>query len=254
MTTVHIVGDPAEGGEVAANEFAVQLSMNPESVIGVATGSTPRTTWHALSRRQLDLSLVRAFALDEYLDLREGHPESYRAVVDREVVAPLGLTLALVRTPGDDGKDDGAPARYERAIEAAGGIDIQLLGIGRNGHIAFNEPGASLASRTRIAQLSEQTRQDNARFFDSIEEVPTRCITQGVGTILSARRILLIAYGSQKADAVAAALEGPVTSSLPGSALQLHPDVTVILDDDAAAKLRLSRRSERSLPMPGTAA
>lgn len=241
MTTVHIVTDAQEGGEVAARELARVIAARESPVLGIATGSTPQTTWRALADRGLDLGRARAFALDEYLDIADGHPESYRAVVDREVVAPLGMDRAHVRTPGDDGKDEDAPARYERDIAAAGGVDVQVLGIGTNGHIAFNEPGSSLASRTRIARLTEQTRRDNARFFDTPDDVPTLCITQGIGTILEARRIVLIAYGEGKAAAVAAALEGPVTAAVPGSALQLHRDVTVVLDQAAASSLRYAQ-------------
>lgn len=242
MSTIHIVDTAADGGEFAALELARALEEKPRPVLGVATGSTPESTWRALARLDLDLSDLRAFALDEYLDIPDGHPESYRAVVDREIVEPLGLTRSLVRTPGDDGKDDGAPGRYERDIEAAGGIDVQILGIGRNGHIAFNEPGSSLQSPCRIADLTESTRRDNARFFPSLDQVPTRCITQGIGTILRARRIVLLAFGEDKANMIAAALEGPVTSSVPGSALQLHPNVTVIIDKAAARRLVHVRR------------
>lgn len=238
MTTVHIVKDAEAGGQIAARELAETLMRHPNPVLGVATGSTPLSTWRALASRGLQLSHVRAFALDEYLDIAAEHPESYRSVVEREIVGPLGLDATLVRVPGDDGKDSAAPARYERAIQEAGGIDVQVLGIGSNGHIAYNEPGSSLASRTRIARLTEQTRRDNARFFSSLDEVPTMCITQGIGTILEAKRILLIAYGAAKAAAIAGALEGAVTASLPGSALQLHSNVTVILDEAAAASLK----------------
>ena len=133
---------------------------------------------------------------------------------------------------------DTAAERYEAAIAEAGGIDLQILGIGRTGHIGFNEPGSSLASRTRVKTLTEPTRADNARFFASPDEVPMHCITQGIGTILDARHLVLLAFGDAKADAVASAVEGPVTASQPGSAIQLHPHVTVIVDEAAAAKLQ----------------
>jgi len=143
-----------------------------------------------------------------------------------------------VRVPGDDGLPlQGAGERYEADIHAAGGVDLQLLGIGRTGHIGFNEPGSSLASLTRVKTLTRSTREDNARFFDSIDDVPTHCITQGLGTILRARHLVLLAFGAAKADAVASALEGPVSASTPGSVVQLHPTVTVIVDEAAGAKL-----------------
>jgi glucosamine-6-phosphate deaminase len=143
-----------------------------------------------------------------------------------------------VRVPGDDGLDlAGAGERYEAAIHAAGGVDLQVLGIGRTGHIGFNEPGSSLASLTRVKTLTQQTRIDNARFFDSVDDVPLHCITQGLGTILRARHLVLLAFGEAKAHAIAAALEGPVSASTPGSAVQLHPHVTVIVDEDAATAL-----------------
>ncbi len=143
----------------------------------------------------------------------------------------------LVRVPADRGPLEEAGESYERAITDAGGIDLQVLGIGRTGHIGFNEPGSSFASLTRVKTLTEQTRLDNARFFPSLEDVPTHCVTPGLGTIMRAKRLVLLAFGEAKADAVAGAVEGPVTSSLPGSAIQLHQHVTVILDDAAAANL-----------------
>ncbi|WP_150461870.1 glucosamine-6-phosphate deaminase [Nesterenkonia ebinurensis] len=241
MTELFVVSSQAEGGELAADRIAATMtSVGARFVLGVATGSTPQSIWRALAARcrSLDLSTVPAFALDEYWDIPEGHPESYQAVVEREITSPLGLNPQLVRVPGDDGKDSAAPSRYEQAIRAAGGITLQVLGIGRNGHIAFNEPGTSLASRCRIARLTQQTRRDNSRFFAAAEDVPSYCITQGIGTILEAERLVLAAYGLDKAHALAAALEGPVTSTVPASALQLHPGVTVIADAAAASQLK----------------
>jgi glucosamine-6-phosphate deaminase len=238
MAEVVIVPSNVEGGEIAATAIASLIAHKPDAVLGLATGSTPLTTWAALAARSLDLSRVRGFALDEYVGLPDGHPESYRAVITREVVEPLGLDPALVRVPGDDGPARGAGDRYEDAIHAAGGVDLQILGIGRTGHIGFNEPGSSLASLTRIKTLTQQTRLDNARFFDgNVDDVPMHCITQGLGTILRARHLVLLAWGPAKAAAIASALEGPVSASTPGSAVQLHPHVTVIVDEDAAASL-----------------
>lgn len=238
MAEVVILRDAEAAGQLAASMIEDVVRQKPDAVLGLATGSTPLSTYAALAAKQLDLSRVRAFALDEYVGLPDGHPQSYRAVIAREAVTPLGLSPANVRVPGDGGgplRDAGD--RYERAIVEAGGVDVQLLGIGRTGHIGFNEPGSSLASVTRIKTLTEQTRADNARFFDSPDEVPKHCLTQGLGTILRSRRLILLAFGEGKADAVAGAVEGPVTASLPGSVIQLHPEVTVIVDEAAASRL-----------------
>ena len=237
MAEVVIVESPEIAGEVAADALEQLVRSNPSAVLGLATGSTPLTTWRALAARGLDLSRVRGFALDEYVGLPPGHPESYRSVITREVVEPLGLTPELVRVPADSGPIETAGVDYEAAIAAAGGVDLQILGIGRTGHIGFNEPGSSFASLTRVKTLTEQTRRDNARFFDTPEQVPVHCVTQGLGTILRARHLVLLAFGSEKAAALAGAVEGPVTASLPGSAIQLHPHVTVIVDEPAASRL-----------------
>jgi len=238
MAEVVILDSREAAGELGAEFVARLVARKPDAVLGLATGSTPLPLWHALAARALDLSRVRGFALDEYIGLPPGHPESYRAVITREVVEPLGLTPSLVHVPGDDGGPvEGAGERYEEAIAAAGGVDIQVLGIGRTGHIGFNEPGSSLASATRVKTLTEQTRIDNARFFHSLDEVPRHCLTQGLGTILRARHLLLFAFGEAKAGAIAGAVEGPVSSSLPGSAIQLHPLVTVVVDEAAASQL-----------------
>ena len=239
MAEVVILDTREEAGELGAEFVSRLVATKPDAVLGLATGSTPLPLWHALAARRLDLARVRGFALDEYIGLPPGHPESYRAVITREVVEPLGLTPSLVHVPGDDGGPvETAGERYEAAIAAAGGVDIQVLGIGRTGHIGFNEPGSSLASATRVKTLTEQTRLDNARFFDSLDDVPRHCLTQGLGTILRARHLLLFAFGETKAEAIAGAVEGPVSSSLPGSAIQLHPLVTVIVDEAAASQLQ----------------
>jgi glucosamine-6-phosphate deaminase len=237
VAEVVIVDSPDAAGELAADAIERLVRTRPDAVLGLATGSTPLTTWRALAARGLDLSRVRGFALDEYVGLPAGHPESYRAVIAREVVEPLGLTRSLVRVPADSGPIETAGDDYEAAIFEAGGVDLQVLGIGTDGHIGFNEPGSSFASLTRVKTLTEQTRRDNARFFDSPDEVPRHCITQGLGTILRARHLVLLAFGAAKAAALAGAVEGPLTASLPGSAIQLHPRVTVIVDEPAAAQL-----------------
>lgn len=241
---VVIVEGPEEVGALAAERIADLVAARPRAVLGVATGSSPLATYRALAARAdagLDLSRVSAFALDEYVGIRRDHPESYHAVVDREVVRPLGLDPALVHVPDGLAPDlDAACEDYEAQIVAAGGIDLQLLGIGANGHIGFNEPTSSLASRTRVKTLAPGTREDNARFFASAEEVPMHCLTQGLGTILDARRALLVAHGAAKARAIAEVVEGPVSSMWPGSVLQLHRRATVVVDEAAASQLRLA--------------
>lgn len=242
MAEVVIVASEDEAGELAASVIVDLVRRAPDAVLGLATGSTPLSTYRALARRirdeRVDVSRVRGFALDEYVGLPDGHPESYRAVIAREVVEPLGLTPSRVHVPnGDPATIPTAADEYENAIAAAGGVDLQILGIGRTGHIGFNEPGSSLASPTRVKTLTEQTRADNARFFDSPDEVPMHCITQGIGTILRARHLVLLAFGAAKARALADAVEGPVSASRPGSAIQLHPHATVIVDEAAAAEL-----------------
>ncbi|ANJ26325.1 glucosamine-6-phosphate deaminase [Agromyces aureus] len=242
MAELVVVEDERAAGELVAGSIVSLIRRKPDAVLGLATGSTPLATYRALAARISDESIdvrgVRGFALDEYVGLPAGHPESYRSVITREVVEPLGLTPELVRVPnGDPEQIQHAGVDYEAAILAAGGIDIQILGIGRTGHIGFNEPGSSLASLTRVKTLTAPTRADNARFFDSPDDVPMHCITQGIGTILRARHLVLLAFGEAKADAIAAAVEGPVTASQPGSAVQLHPHTTVIVDEAAAARL-----------------
>ncbi len=169
-----------------------------------------------------------------------GHPESYRSVITRTVVEPLGLDPRHVHVPNGALETlSTAGEEYDRAIAAAGGIDVQILGIGTDGHIGFNEPGSSLASGTRVKTLTEQTRQDNARFFGgNLDQVPTHCITQGIGTILKARHVILLAFGENKAQAVADSIEGGISSFCPASALQLHPHATFIIDEAAAGSLK----------------
>ena len=246
---VIIVDDAAAVASASAAQIARSVrelrASGRAAVLGVATGSSPLGTYAALAglvrAGELDLTGVAAFALDEYVDLDPRHPESYHAVIHRTVTEPLGLDPGLVHVPDGSAADIGAACDgYERDIVAAGGVDLQLLGIGANGHIGFNEPTSSLASRTRIKTLAPKTREDNARFFDSPGEVPMHCITQGIGTILDARRLLLVAQGEGKADAVAAMIEGPVTSMCPASALQLHPDAIAVIDRAAAAGLALT--------------
>jgi glucosamine-6-phosphate deaminase len=234
-----------EVAEVAAAKVArVCHDVGPQVVIGVATGSSPVALYESLAQRvrdgRLDLSQASAFALDEYVGLPAGHPETYAEVIRKNVTEPLRMNPALVHTPNGFAEDiEQAAKDYEQAIVDAGGVDVQILGVGSNGHIGFNEPTSSLASPTRIKTLTATTRQDNARFFDSIDDVPHHCLTQGLGTIMRAAQVVLVAQGEHKADAVAALVEGPVTARWPGSVLQLHPHATVVVDPTAASKLEL---------------
>ncbi|WP_040166623.1 glucosamine-6-phosphate deaminase [Microbacterium gorillae] len=242
MAEVVIVADKDEAGRLVAAEIVRQIVANPDYVLGLATGSTPLPVYEALvpAVADVDLSRVQGFALDEYVGLDPAHPESYRSVITREVVEPLGLNPDRIHTPNGALETIAhAGEDYEAAIEAAGGVDLQILGIGSTGHIGFNEPGSSFASRTRVKTLTERTRVDNARFFDGdISQVPMHCITQGLGTIQRARHLVLLAFGESKAEAVAGAVEGPVSSECPGSAIQLHPHVTVVVDEAAASRLK----------------
>lgn len=242
---VVIVESSTEVGLVAAAKIAQVIRRRPDAVLGLATGSSPLTIYAELARQVreegLDCSAVRAFALDEYVGLPAGHPQSYRSVIQREVVEPLGMAAELVHVPDGTAADVvAACAAYEQRITEIGPVDIQILGIGSNGHIGFNEPTSSFASRTRIKTLAPKTRSDNARFFDSLDAVPTHCLTQGLATILDARQLVLVAHGEPKAEAVAGMVEGPVTSMCPGTALQLHPDATVVVDEAAASRLALA--------------
>lgn len=256
---VVIVAGPVEVGAFAAGRIAEIVAAKPEAVLGVATGSSPLETYRALAAHRdagLDLTRVLAFALDEYVGIDREHPESYHAVVAREVVEPLGLDAARVHVPDGLAADlDAAAEDYEAQIAAAGGVDAQLLGIGANGHIGFNEPTSSLSSRTRVKTLAPKTRADNARFFDRPDQVPMHCLTQGLGTILDARRVLLVAQGASKAHAIARIVEGPVSAMWPGSVLQLHRHATIVIDEAAASELTLtdyyrSTVEHRSLVQP----
>ncbi|MDD7384792.1 MAG: glucosamine-6-phosphate deaminase [Actinomycetaceae bacterium] len=233
-----------ELAEVAADAIQDLVERKPDAVLGVATGSSPLPIYRELGARvkagTMSLARAKAYQLDEYVGLPADHPQGYRNFVEREFVAITDIESRNVHGENGQAQDLIAEcARYEQEIVDAGGIDLQILGIGVDGHIAFNEPGTSLGSLTHPAVLTEQTRRDNARFFDGdITQVPTHALTQGVGTILRSRTAVLIATGANKADAVAAMVEGPVTSLCTGSALQLHPNVKILLDEPAASKLK----------------
>lgn len=230
---------------IVADSIEQLLGSHEAPILGLATGSSPLPVYRELVRRHVEQGMsfahARAFLLDEYVGLPAGHPESYREVIRREFTGLVDITDDHVQSPdGFSAEIATAGERYDAAIAAAGGIDLQLLGIGTDGHIAFNEPGSSLASRTRLKTLTEQTRQDNARFFDSVDDVPFHVLTQGLGTILEARHLVLVATGENKAEVVAAMVEGPLSAFCPGSVLQLHPHATVLLDEAAASQLKFT--------------
>lgn len=241
---VIICADAAQVGSVAAARIADTVRGLATPVIGVATGSSPLKVYEELAARveagDIDLSHGMAFALDEYVGIDPSHPQSYAQTIRKTVTEPFRMDPSRVRVP-DGTADDlhAAAAAYDQAIKDAGGVDVQILGIGSNGHIGFNEPTSSFASRTRLKTLTRQTKEDNSRFFASEDEVPTHCVTQGLGTILEARLAVLVASGENKADAVAAMVEGPVSAMCPASILQFHPHAIVIVDEAAASKLHL---------------
>ncbi len=224
----------------AADMVAELLARRPAAVIGLAAGATPLRLYGELVSRRLDFSRATVFGLDEYREITARHPSSCALTLRRHLIEPLGLVPERVHLLDGTREDDLAAYcdAYEAAIAAAGGLDLQILGLGVNGHIGFNEPGCSLAGRTHPAGLSAATRATNRPHFPPPGEVPHTAITMGVGTILAARRVMLLASGGAKAEMVARMVEGPVTARVPASALQLHPDAVVLLDEAAAAGLR----------------
>jgi len=241
---VIIQQDQSSASIYAARLLAEVVREKPAAVLGLATGSTPVGLYRELVRLHkeegFDFSRVTTFNLDEYVGVPPDHPVSYYRFMYENLFDHINVPASQVHVP--DGLAEDIPVHcraYEQAIRDAGGVDIQVLGIGSDGHIAFNEPSSSLGSRTRTKMLTEETRMDNARFFGRLDEVPRHAITMGVGTILESARCLLLAFGENKAEALAAAVEGPVTSMVPASALQLHPRVQVIADEPAAARLSL---------------
>lgn len=229
----------------AAAVVADVVRSRPGAVLGLATGSTPLGLYQELIRlhreEDLDFSQVTTFNLDEYIGLSAEHPQSYHYFMHDNLFRHINVPVENIHIPDGTTSDCQAFCEsYEERIASSGGIDLQVLGIGSDGHIAFNEPGSSLVSRTRVETLAEQTIEDNARFFASADDVPVEAITMGVGTILDARKIILLANGANKSSAVAAAAEGPVSSQCTASALQNHPDTIFFLDTEAASQLQMS--------------
>ena len=243
---VIILRDAAEIGGVAADAIESLLEQKPGAVLGLATGSSPLPIYDDLAARcaagRVSFAQARGFTLDEYVGLPPEHPERYRNVIDTTFASRVDFAPGAVQGPDGLATDiPAACAAYEAAIREAGGIDLQILGIGTDGHIGFNEPGSSLASRTRIKTLTRQTRMDNARFFgDDVDAVPAHCLTQGLGTIMDSRHVVLVATGRNKAEAIHHLVEGPVSALWPASVLQHHPHATVLIDDAASGRLQLA--------------
>jgi glucosamine-6-phosphate deaminase len=226
----------------AAKIVAQKIRKKPDLVLGLATGSTPLGLYKELIRMHqnegLDFSKVTTFNLDEYIGLPPSHDQSYHYFMHENLFKYINLNPRFIHVPHGMADDIGTFCEwYENEIIKYGGIDIQILGIGGNGHIAFNEPGSSLGSRTRIKTLTNKTIQDNSRFFNSTEKVPRYAITMGIGTIMDAKELILLANGLSKADAVKASVEGCITAMCPASIIQMHRKATVILDNDAGSKL-----------------
>lgn len=226
--------------QVVADIISDEIAAGAKT-LGLATGSSPVDTYKELIRRHKEEGLsfagINAVMLDEYVGLPPDHPESYARFIHEQFTDHIDI--GEVYTPDGMAEDiQAAAAAYDERIKEVGPVDVQILGIGSNGHIGFNEPSSSLSSRTRIKTLTAKTREDNARFFDSIDQVPRHVITQGLGTICDAEHAVLVATGEGKADAIAAAVEGPLSASCPGSILQWHPNATIVVDEAAASKLR----------------
>jgi len=239
---VIIKKDYDEMSRLAAQKIAAVVRDNPRCVLGLATGSTPLGTYKELIRMHkkegLDFAQVASFNLDEYVGVKHTHDQSYYYFMYHNLFKYINIDLDNVHVPSGVATDVEAHcAWYDDEIERWGGIDIQLLGIGGNGHIAFNEPGTAVFSRTNWVKLDARTIADNARFFKRKADVPRYAITMGIGTILESREVVLLANKESKADAIAATVEGPITAMVPASALQLHPDATIITDKAAASKL-----------------
>jgi glucosamine-6-phosphate deaminase len=235
-----VIIDSAERiAAMAAQQYVALLKRKPNAILGGATGSTPLGLYAELVRLnkagEISFKDASSFNLDEYVGLDGTHDQSYRYFMDHNLFDHIDIDKTRTHVPS--GIDVSDPAAYDKQIEAAGGVDLQLLGIGNNGHIGFNEPGTPFGSLTHIVELTESTREANKRFFNSIDEVPTHAVTMGVKTVMQARSIILMAIGPAKAPIMKEMLQGPVTEKVPASVLQLHPDVTVYMDYEAAKLL-----------------
>ena len=238
---VIVVNNYARVSEEVAKIIRNQLKAKPSSVLGLATGSSPLGVYDLLReyyQKGLDFSCATTFNLDEYVGLEPDHPASYHYYMQKNLFSKVNLNPERTFIPKGTAPDLAEECRrYEELIQREGGLDLQILGIGTNGHIGFNEPGCNFGSRTRVVSLSASTLRDNARFFATEKEVPAQAVSMGIKTIMHAKNIVLLANGGCKAEAVRGAVRGPVTENLPASVLQLHPAVTVVVDQAAAGKL-----------------
>ena len=235
-----------EASRKAAEMITAAVKANPKIVLGLATGSTPVDMYKemikAVKAKKVSYKQVRTWNLDEYWGLPGTHDQSYRYFMDKNLFDSIDIKKANTHVLNGLAKDWKKEVKaYEAAIKKAGGIDIQVLGIGSDGHIAFNEPGSSLASRTRLVSLTPQTIKDNSRFFKKTSDVPTQALSMGVGSIMESKKIVLLAFGKNKAAAVAGAVEGGISQFCTASALQMHPDVWFFCDEAAASKLKLKK-------------
>ena len=240
MRVVVVSNFDSMSDEVAKTVIA-QVRNKPASVLGLATGSSPLGVYRLLAeyyKNGVDFSRIITFNLDEYVGLAENHPQSYRYYMQENLFSRVHIDAANTHVPNGVATDLQAECgRYDELIRHTGGIDLQILGIGSNAHIGFNEPGTPFGSQTQVVDLTANTIRDNARFFASPGEVPTQAISMGIKSIMSARNIVLMANGGSKADAIHAALTGPVTEEVPASVLQLHPSVTIVVDQAAGSRL-----------------
>jgi len=239
---IHVFDTPQQVGQATAILFASQLLQKPDSVLGLATGSSPIPTYQELIRfyqaGSLDFSKAVSFNLDEYVGISVEHPESYHAFMDRELFNQVNMTRENIHVPDGNAEDlDAFCATYDLAIAQAGGIDLQLLGIGRNGHIGFNEPGSRFVYGCHVVDLTPSTIEANRRFFESEDQVPRQAVSLGIGSIMNARRIVLVATGADKAEAIRRALYEDINPQVQASILRTHPDVIFMLDKAAASQL-----------------
>ncbi|MDF2535282.1 MAG: glucosamine-6-phosphate deaminase [Bacillales bacterium] len=236
--------DNDEAGKVAADLFINLVKNKPNAVLGLATGSSPVNMYQAMIKdyqeNRTNYTEVQTFNLDEYIGLPADHDQSYAQFMKKNLFDKINIRLENTHIPNGMALDPKIECQnYDKAIDATGGVDLQVLGIGSNGHIAFNEPGTHFSCPTHIVELAEQTRKDNARFFESIDNVPTHAITSGIATIMKSKQIVLIATGERKATALKALLEGEITESVPATVLKNHPNLTIIADKQALSKLEL---------------
>jgi len=228
--------------EAGATIITGLVQTNPRAVLGLATGSTPIGIYQeivkAYQRGLVSFKEAKSFNLDEYVNLPSDHPESYHVYMKKNLFDHIDLPAASAHIPNGNASDvEAEGAAYDKRIEDAGRIDLQILGIGHNGHIGFNEPSDELIRGTHLVELAQKTREANARFFDSIDDVPKQALTMGVGTILQAKTVMLVVRGADKAEIVKRALTGPITTDCPASLLQTHPNLIVLLDQEAARLL-----------------